>query len=48
MTINEFIKSMQREFGDIAYRATRFEDGKVIEKNYPKWDKPQPIPKEEE
>ena len=46
MTINEFIKAMQREFGDIAYRATRFEDGKVIEKNYPKWDKPQPINKD--
>ena len=49
MTINEFIKSMQREFGEnIGYRATRLTDGLVIEKNYPKvnengiWTTPMP------
>ena len=52
MTANDFIKSMQREFGEnIGYRATRLSDGLVIEKNYPKinetgtWHKPLPAMK---
>jgi hypothetical protein len=48
-SINDFIKAMQREFGEgIGYRATRLSDGLVIEKNYPQvnetgiWTTPMP------
>jgi hypothetical protein len=32
--INDFVKSMQKEFGDLAYKATS-KEGKVYVKNWP-------------
>jgi hypothetical protein len=36
MTVSDFIKAMQVEFGPVGYRATRFADGLVIDKDYPR------------
>lgn len=34
LTINEFVKAMQAEFGEVAYKATG-PDGRVYTKNWP-------------
>ena len=34
MTINEFVKAMQKEFGEVAYKATG-PDGRIYTKNWP-------------
>lgn len=50
MTVNDFIKAMQREFGNIGYRATELSTGLVWDKGYPEinengnWHKATPSP----
>lgn len=50
MTVNDFIKAMQREFGNIGYRATELSTGRVWDKGYPRinengnWHKATPSP----
>jgi hypothetical protein len=34
MTINEFVKAMQKEFGEVSYKATG-PNGRVCTKNWP-------------